>query len=483
MMTGTDEASTLPVRPVILSGGVGSRLWPLSRETWPKQFLDVASSGRTLVQQTLDRLVEGGGALDAPIVVCNQDHRFLVAEQLRDHALGPARILLEPVGRNTAPAVAVAALQALRDGPDAVLAVFPADHLIETPARLRDALTTAIRAAADGWLVTFGVVADHPETGYGYIEAGAPLAEGAPARRVARFVEKPDAARAERFLSDGGFFWNSGMFVMRASRYLEELQRHAPAILRGAEAALAEAEQDLDFIRLGEAGFAHCPSDSIDYAVMEPTDAAAMVPLDAGWNDLGSWATLMDAGRADAEGNVLLGDVIAEDSRGSYVRAESRLVATVGLHDHVIVETADSVLVAPRDRVQDVKAIVRRLQDGGRREAIEHREVHRPWGSYEGLIQSARFQVKRIVVNPGCQLSLQMHHHRAEHWVVVRGTARVTRGDETFLLSEDESTYIPLGTVHRLDNPGMIPLELVEVQSGSYLGEDDITRLDDVYGR
>lgn len=473
---------TPSVHPVILSGGVGSRLWPLSRETYPKQFLDVAASGRTLVQQTLERL-EGVTGLAAPLVVCNQDHRFLVAEQLRDNPLGPARILLEPVGRNTAPAVGVAALQALQDDTDAILAVFPADHLVEAPAALRTALGEAVRAAADGWLVTFGVVATRPETGYGYIEAGDPVGGSGAARQVKRFVEKPDRAGAEAFLEAGGFFWNAGMFVMRASRYLEALQRHAPDILRGCEAAMAEAERDLDFIRLGEAGFAHCPADSIDYAVMEPTDSAVMVPLDAGWSDLGSWSTLMEAGAADGEGNVLLGDVLVEDSHNSYVRAESRLVATVGLEDHVVVETADSVLVAPRDRVHEVKAIVQRLQADGRGEAVEHREVHRPWGSYEGLIRADRFQVKRIVVNPGCRLSLQMHHHRTEHWVVVKGTAQVTRGDEVFLLGEDQSTYISLGTVHRLENPGMIPLELVEVQSGSYLGEDDITRIEDVYGR
>ena len=472
----------LSVHPVILSGGVGSRLWPLSRETYPKQFLDVAASGRTLVQQTLARL-EGMPDLAAPIVVCNQAHRFLVAEQLRDNPLGAAQILLEPVGRNTAPAVGVAALQAMRDAPDAILAVFPADHLIEAPAALRTALGEAVQAAEAGWLVTFGVVADRPETGYGYIEAGEPVADQATARLVQRFVEKPDHARAQAFLEAGGFYWNAGMFVMRASRYLEALQQHAPDILRGCEAAMTEAERDLDFIRLGEGGFAHCPSDSIDYAVMEPTDAAVMVPLEAGWSDLGSWSTLMSAGAADGQGNVLLGDVIAEDSHNSYVRAESRLVATVGLEDHVVVETADSVLVAPRDRVHEVKAVVQRLQADGRAEAVEHREVHRPWGSYEGLIRADRFQVKRIVVNPGCRLSLQMHHHRTEHWVVVKGTAQVTRGDEVFLLGEDESTYISLGTVHRLENPGMIPLELVEVQSGSYLGEDDITRIEDVYGR
>lgn len=474
-------SAELPLYPVILSGGVGSRLWPLSRECYPKQFLDVSASGQTLVQQTLARL-EGLDGLQAPLVVCNEAHRFLVAEQLRDNPLGSARILLEPVGRNTAPAVAVAALQALRESPDAILAIFPADHLVAEPARLRDAIAQAASAAAAGWLVTFGIVPTHPETGYGYIEAAEPV-NGGPALRVARFVEKPAADQAQAYLDHGGFYWNSGMFVMRASDYLQALQQFAPKILRACEAATAEATRDLDFIRLGEAAFLHCPADSIDYAVMEHTDAAVTLPLEAGWSDLGSWATLMQAGESDADGNVTMGDVLVEASHNNYVRAESRLVATVGLEDHVVVETADSVLVAPRDQVQAVKRIVERLQADGRSEAQEHRQVHRPWGSYEGLVQGERFQVKRIIVNPGCQLSLQKHHHRAEHWIVVKGTARVTRGEETFLLAENESTYIPLGAVHRLDNPGMIPLELVEVQSGSYLGEDDILRLEDVYGR
>ncbi|MDR9432239.1 MAG: mannose-1-phosphate guanylyltransferase/mannose-6-phosphate isomerase [Spiribacter sp.] len=478
----TKSASALAVHPVILSGGVGSRLWPLSREQYPKQFLDVAASGRTLLQQTLERL-DGLTGLAAPLVVCNEAHRFLVAEQLRDNPLGSARILLEPFGRNTAPAVGVAALQALRDDADALLAVFPADHLVNEPARLREALAAALEPAKAGWLVTFGITPDRAETGYGYIEAGDPVVANSTAARVKQFVEKPNQKTAEAYLASGGFYWNSGMFVMRASTYLEALQMHAPEILRGCEAAMASAKRDLDFIRLDEAGFSHCPNQSIDYAVMEPTDAAAVLPLTAGWSDLGSWTTLMDAANADTQGNVLLGDVIAEDSQNNYIRAESRLVATVGLTDHVVVETVDSVLIAPRHSVQAVKKIVQRLQQDGRQEAVEHRQVHRPWGSYEGLIVAERFQVKRIVVNPGCRLSLQKHHHRAEHWVVVKGTAQVIRGDESFLLGEDQSTYIPLGEVHRLENPGMIPLELVEVQSGSYLGEDDITRLEDIYGR
>lgn len=472
----------MTVYPVILSGGIGSRLWPLSRECWPKQFLDVAASGRTLVQQTLDRL-DGVADLKAPLVVCNEAHRFLVAEQLRDNPLGPARILLEPVGRNTAPAIAVAALQALQEAPDAILAVFPADHLVANPDALRAAVETGVRAAADGWLVTFGIVPERPETGYGYIEGGEAVEAHPQAQHVKQFVEKPDLATAKAYLENGGFFWNSGMFVLQAARYLEVLKTHAPDILHACEAAMEQAQRDLDFVRLGEEAFAKCPSESIDIAVMEKTDAAVSIPLDAGWNDLGSWATLMDAAEPDANGNVIFGDVLLEDSSSNYLRAESRLIATVGLKDHVVVETADSVLVAPRDRVQDVKQIVSQLQQIGRSEASEHRQVHRPWGSYESLIVAGRFQVKRIIVNPGCRLSLQQHHHRAEHWVVVRGTAKVVRGEESFLLSEDQSTYIPLGTVHRLENPGMIPLELVEVQSGSYLGEDDITRFEDVYGR
>jgi len=472
---------SLPVHPVILSGGVGSRLWPLSREAYPKQFLDVSAGGRTLVQQTLERLVDLPG-LAEPLVVCNQAHRFLVAEQLRDSPLGTARILLEPVGRNTAPAVAVAALHALQRCEDALLAVFPADHLVSEPAPLREALMQALEPAGDGGLVTFGVVPHRPETGYGYIEAGKPVA-GGPARRVRRFVEKPDAETAQAYLDSGRFYWNSGMFVMRASAYLQALRTYAPAILEACEAAVAGAEQDMDFVRLEPAAFERSPAESIDYAVMEPTDAAVTLPLKAGWSDLGSWATLMEAAHRDASGNALMGDVLTEDSRNNYVRAESRLVATVGLEDHVVVETADSVLVAPRGQVHGVKRIVERLRADDRPEALEHRQVHRPWGSYEGLVRAERFQVKRIIVSPGSRLSLQMHHHRAEHWVVVRGTARVTRGDEVFLLGEDQSAYIPLGTVHRLENPGMIPLELVEVQSGSYLGEDDIVRIEDRYGR
>lgn len=479
MMTRQDMA--LPIHPVILSGGVGSRLWPLSREAYPKQFLDIAAGGQTLIQQTLGRL-EGMPHLDAPIVVCNEAHRFLVAEQLRDTPPGPARIILEPVGRNTAPALAAAALEALKGSDDAMLAVFPADHLVGEPQHLRDAVVAAIEAAQEGGLVTFGVVPTRAETGYGYIEAGEPVGDSG-VRRVRQFVEKPDAATAQRYLEGGGFLWNSGMFVMRASAYLEALRRHAPGILEACEAAMAGAAQDMDFVRLEGGAFARCPADSIDYAVMERTDAALTLPLDADWSDLGSWATLMEAAERDAAGNVLLGDVMAEDSRNNYVRAESRLVATVGLEDHVVVETADSVLVAPRDEVQSVKRIVERLQAADRSEALEHRRVHRPWGSYEGLVRAPRFQVKRIIVSPGSRLSLQMHHHRAEHWIVVRGTARVTRGEEVFLLGEDQSTYIPLGTVHRLENPGMIPLELVEVQSGSYLGEDDIVRIEDHYGR
>ncbi len=471
----------LPIHPVILSGGVGSRLWPLSREAYPKQFLDVAAGGRTLVQQTLERLVDLPG-LAEPLVVCNQAHRFLVAEQLRDSSLGTARILLEPVGRNTAPAVAVAALQALQTSDDAILAVFPADHLVAEPAHLRAAVTQAIEAARAGGLVTFGVVPYRAETGYGYIEAGEPVG-GGPARAVRQFVEKPDAETARAYLDSGRFYWNSGMFVMRASAYLQALRTHAPAILEACEAAVAGAEQDMDFVRLDEAAFERCPAESIDYAVMEPTDAAVTLALEAGWSDLGSWATLMEAADRDAAGNALMGDVLTQDSHNNYVRAESRLVATVGLEDHVVVETADSVLVAPRGQVHAVKGIVEQLRADGRPEALEHREVHRPWGSYEGLVRAERFQVKRIIVSPGSRLSLQMHHHRAEHWVVVQGTARVTRGDEVFLLGEDQSTYIPLGTVHRLENPGMIPLELVEVQSGSYLGEDDIVRIEDRYGR
>jgi mannose-1-phosphate guanylyltransferase / mannose-6-phosphate isomerase len=469
--------------PVILSGGSGSRLWPLSRELYPKQLLPLVSD-RTMLQETVIRL-EGLPELGQPMVICNEQHRFMVAEQLRQVGAEQATILLEPVGRNTAPAVALAALQAGAAGEDPLLLVLPADHVIRDAAAFRAAAQAGAALAEEERLVTFGIVPDKAETGYGYIKAGASLASPVPAAAfaVAAFVEKPDLATAERYVAAGDYYWNSGMFLFRASVYLEELERFAPAMLAACRKALETAQQDLDFIRVDAAAFAACPADSIDYAVMEKTAAAAVIPLAAGWSDVGSWSALWEVAQADAAGNVLVGDVLAADSRNSYLHASSRMLATVGVEDLVVVETADAVLVAGKDRVQDVKKIVEQLKRDGRGEALLHRKVNRPWGSYESIDSAERFQVKHIIVRPGATLSLQMHHHRAEHWVVVRGTARVTRGDEVLTLSENQSTYIPLGVTHRLENPGRIPLELIEVQSGSYLGEDDIVRFEDKYGR
>ena len=466
--------------PVILSGGSGTRLWPLSREQYPKQLLPLVGKD-TMLQATLRRL-DGLERLAPPIVVCNEEHRFLVAEQLRQIGVQPAAILLEPAGRNTAPAVALAAASALQDreqGDDPLLLVLPADHVIRDAGAFCAAITVGARLAREEKLVTFGVVPDRPETGYGYIRAAA----GDGAATVQQFVEKPDAVLAQEYVASGEYFWNSGMFMFRAGRYIEELRTHRPEIVTQCVAAIAGAKADLDFIRVDREAFEACPSDSIDYAVMENTAHAWVVPLDAGWSDVGSWASLHDACDPDTAGNVAVGDVLLEDTTNCYLYSESRLVAAVGLADCVVVETKDAVLVAPRARVQDVKKLVERLKADGRYETSLHREVFRPWGSYDSVDNGERFQVKRITVKPGAKLSLQMHHHRAEHWIVVSGTARVTRGDETFLLGENESTYIPMGTTHRLENPGKVPLHLVEVQSGSYLGEDDIVRFEDTYGR
>jgi mannose-1-phosphate guanylyltransferase/mannose-6-phosphate isomerase len=465
--------------PVVLSGGAGTRLWPLSRELYPKQLLALAGGERTMLQDTVARL-EGLPELAAPVVVCNEAHRFMVAEQLRQQGVAAPSIILEPVGRNTAPAIALAAHAALASAPDPLLLVLPADHVIRETAPFLAAVMAALPAAQAGRLVTFGVVARQPETGYGYIRRSA--GEG-PVYPIASFVEKPDAARAREFVASGDYFWNSGMFLFRARRYLAELQHHAPEIASACAAAWAAATRDLDFIRVDGTAFAACPSDSIDYAVMEKTDAAVVTPLDAGWSDVGSWSSLHDAIASDADGNVLRGDVIAEDSRDCFLFSESRLVATVGLEGHVVIETKDAVLVAPRNRVQDVKKLVSRIKTGGRLEHSLHREVFRPWGSYDSIESGERYQVKRLTVKPGASMSLQLHHHRAEHWIVVSGTARITRNDEVFLLEENQSTYIPLGAKHRIENPGKIPLHLIEVQSGSYLGEDDIVRFEDRYGR
>jgi mannose-1-phosphate guanylyltransferase / mannose-6-phosphate isomerase len=465
--------------PVILSGGSGTRLWPLSRELHPKQFLPLVGD-QTMLQDTVLRL-DGLGAA-APVVVCNAHHRFLVAEQLRAIGVPASDIILEPVGRNTAPAVAIAALAALASpaGEDAMLLVMPADHRLADVAAFQSAVTDGLTAARSGHLVTFGVVPTAPETGYGYIRRAA--GEG-PAYPIAEFVEKPTAERAAQYVASGDYLWNSGMFLFRARRYLDELARFNPAMLTACEAAFTSAHRDLDFVRLGVEEFGLCPSDSIDYAVMEKTHSAVVVPLDAGWSDVGSWSALHDTLPADEAGNVTRGDVVTSDTSGCYLYSSERLIATVGLSDHVVVETKDAVLVAPKSRVQDVKALVAKLKSAQRTEPSLHREVFRPWGSYDSVDQGSRFQVKRLVVNPGATLSLQMHHHRAEHWIVVSGTAEITCDERVFLLSENQSTYIPVGAKHRIRNPGRVPLHIIEVQSGSYLGEDDIVRFEDNYGR
>ncbi len=463
------------LRVVLLSGGSGTRLWPLSREAYPKQFLPLVGDD-TMLQATWLRVAELADA--APIVVANEDHRFLAAEQLRQVGASAPAILLEPVGRNTAPAIAAAALQAQADGGDPLLLVLPSDHVIADAGAFRAAVRTASVAADEGALVTFGIVPDAAETGFGYIQAE----PGEGVRKVRRFVEKPDAATAQSYLDAGGYYWNSGMFLFRASRYLQELERFHPDIVTACRAAFAQATRDGDFVRLGTEAFAACPSDSIDYAVMEKTDAAMVLPVDIGWNDVGSWSALWDVSERDAAGNAHHGDVIAVDSRNSYAYAR-RLVALVGVDDLIVVETDDAVLVARKDRVQDVKAVVAQLKATQRSQAALPREVQRPWGSYDSVDAGDGFQVKRIKVKPGAQLSLQSHTQRAEHWIVVRGIARVTRNNDVFELHANQSTYIPIGAKHRLENPGTETLELIEVQSGAYLGEDDIVRYEDVYGR
>jgi len=444
-----------------------------------------------MLQETLLRL-EGLPEAGRPIVVCNESHRFMVAEQLRTINCPNSGIILEPAGRNTAPAAAVAAMVALEEGEeDPILLVLPADHVIQDRGGLVQTIADALPPAETGSLVIFGVVPSGPETGYGYIRAGAEetpdsggdKAGGRPCYSVDSFVEKPDRQTALRFLKEGGYFWNSGMFLFRASRYLEELEKFQPAMVRACRKAVDGKTRDFDFIRLDAAAFQASPADSIDYAVMEKSAAVVMVPLEVGWNDVGSWAAMLEVSQPDSEGNICLGDVLARSSRDCYLRAESRLLTALGVENLIVVETADAVLVADRGRGQDVKAIVEELKRRGRNEAVVHRRVSRPWGSYETIDQADRFQVKRITVNPGAGLSLQKHHHRAEHWVVVKGTAQITRGEETVSLTENESIYIPIGAVHRLKNPGKIPLELIEVQSGSYLGEDDIVRLEDDFGR
>ncbi|MDO6707159.1 mannose-1-phosphate guanylyltransferase/mannose-6-phosphate isomerase [Photobacterium sp. 1_MG-2023] len=486
----------MQILPVILAGGTGSRLWPLSREQYPKQFLRLlpahaskpptaSNASLSMLQQTIQRLSD----LDhrAPLVVCQEAHRFLAAEQLRTCHQGDCRILLEPHGRNTAPAVALSALLAQSDAgviahesDDPLLLVLAADHHIVDDTAFVQAIEQAIPLAASGQLVTFGITPQSPETGYGYIKRGAPSGSG---YAVDQFVEKPDLPTAREYLVSGDYFWNSGMFLFRASVYLQALSLFRPDILAACQASITSPKLDHQFIRIDEQAFAQCPSESIDYAVMEKTTSAVMVPMDAGWCDLGAWSALWAQSDKDVSGNVTIGDVLTAETQNCYLRSDGRLVATVGLRDVVVIETKDAVLVAAKEHVQDVKDIVTRLREAQRPEFDLHREVYRPWGKYDQVDAGLRHQVKHITVNPGEKLSLQMHHHRAEHWVVVCGTAQVTVGDKTWLLSENESTYIPIGVVHALENPGKIPLEIIEVQSGSYLGEDDIVRFEDRYGR
>jgi len=464
--------------PVIMAGGSGTRLWPLSRELFPKQFIALDGQ-RSMLQATVARLE--GLTRAQPLVICNESHRFLVAEQLRQVDALSRNILLEPAGRNTAPAIALAALHATADGADPLMLVLAADHVIQDQLAFQSAVRTALPLAEAGSLVTFGIVAHRPETGYGYIRRGAAVDAGAWA--VERFVEKPALEVAEGYVASGDYDWNSGMFLFRASRYLEELEAHRPDILAACRAAFSQPQSDLDFVRVDEAAFRACPDESIDYAVMEKTDSAVVVTMDAGWSDVGAFAALWEVLPHDEAGNVHRGDVISHDSHGNLVFAENALVATVGLQDHVVVQTKDAVMVAPRERAGEVRQIVARLKAGGRHEHQVHREVYRPWGQYDSIDNGQRYQVKRITVKPGQKLSLQMHHHRAEHWIVVKGTARVTLDGQQRLLTENESIYLPVGSVHALENPGCIPLELIEVQVGSYLGEDDIVRLEDRYGR
>ena len=463
------------IKAVIMAGGSGTRLWPLSRAAHPKQFLRLHGDD-TMLQETFKRL--DGLDIQSSVTICNEEHRFFVAEQLREiDKLGS--IILEPVGRNTAPAIALAALSS-PEGEDPLLLVLAADHVIQDVAAFTKTVMNAIPLAEAGKLVTFGIVAHEPNTGYGYIKKGE--SQG-PGFAVDAFVEKPSIEVAKEYLESGDYFWNSGMFLFKASRYLEELKKHRPDIYEACQLSMEGTSQDNDFLRVNELAFDACPSDSIDYAVMEKTEDAVVVPIDAGWSDIGSWSSLWDITQKDDNGNTTHGDVMLHEANNSYVRTDGKLVAAIGVDDLVIVSTKDVLLVAQKDRVQDVKVIADKIKSEARTEWKDHREVYRPWGKYDSIDNGDRYQVKRITVNPGAKLSVQMHHHRAEHWIVVSGTAKVTNGEEVFILSENESTYIPLGVVHALENPGKVPLELIEVQSGSYLGEDDIVRFDDIYGR
>ena len=475
------------LQPVILCGGAGTRLWPLSREQYPKQLLALAGD-QSMLQATVRRLDASsvpGRRVDAPLVVSNEEYRFITAEQLRQAGVAPAALVLEPIGRGTAPALTLAALAALEGGEDAVLIVMPADHVIGDADAFRAGVARGAGYAEGGKIVAFGIKPTKPQTGYGYIRSGKAYGDEGGGFRIGAFVEKPDAATAQRYLDSGEYFWNAGIFITRASVWVAQLEAIRPEILQACRAAFASRKRDQDFLRVGKQEFAACPADSIDYAVMEklPADLGVVIPLAADWSDVGSWDVLWQIGAKDEAGNVLRGDVLALKTRDTLAISQSRFVACVGLTDAVIIETPDAVLAAHKSQIQHVRDVVAQLKSKGRSEADAHRKIYRPWGYYDSIDAGSRFQVKRIVVNPGAALSLQMHHHRAEHWVVVRGTAKVTRGDETFLVSENESTFIPLGTRHRLENPGKVPLEMIEVQSGAYLGEDDIVRFEDSYGR
>lgn len=471
--------------PVIMCGGSGTRLWPLSRAQFPKQFLPLVND-TSMLQDTLARLPKQH---QAPVFICNEDHRFLVAEQLKHTNSSQTTILLEPKGRNTAPAVALAALNALVDNDDALLLVLAADHVIKDVEKFHQAVGVATVAAAQGKLVTFGIVPTHAETGYGYIQKGGKVENSNVAQqendvyKVAKFVEKPDIKTAQEYLGSGEYLWNSGMFLFKASRYIEELEKFRPDILSACRTSMLKVDKDLDFTRPDRESFLECADESIDYAVMEKTEDAVVVPLDAGWSDVGSYSALWEVCEQDEQRNVIKGDVIAHSTTNSYIHSQNKLVATLGVDNLVVIDTPDAVLIAAKDKVQNVKEIVNDLKSLKRSESTIHREVYRPWGKYDSIDTGERFQVKRITVNPGAKLSVQMHHHRAEHWIIVSGTAKITLDEKTFLLSENQSTYIPIGVVHALENPGRLPLEMIEVQSGSYLGEDDIVRFEDRYGR
>jgi mannose-1-phosphate guanylyltransferase len=461
------------ILPVIMAGGSGSRLWPLSRTHYPKQFLSLTSN-HTMLQDTILRL--DGIEHQAPFIICNEEHRFIVAEQLRADAISHSGIVLEPVGRNTAPAVAIAALHAVKNGDDPLLLVLAADHVIKDQQAFQASVNKAVIQAELGKLVTFGIVPTAPETGYGYIKQGQPLDENSFA--VERFVEKPDLETAQGYLAGGDYYWNSGMFLFRASAFLAELNTHRPDILIACQDAHSSSYPDLDFIRLNRDLFELCPDESIDYAVMEPTDKAVVVPMDAKWSDVGSWSALWDVNDKDQYGNATRGDVLTDGTTNSYIYSQNKLVATVGVDNVIVIETKDAVLVADKNHVQDVKNIVNQLKACDRKEHVEHREIYRPWGSHDAIAEGQRFHVKQVKVKPGERTAIQKHYHRAEHWVVVSGTARVIKGDEEFLLSENQSTYIPIGVPHAIENPGKLPLEIIEVRSGSYLAEDDVVRIE-----